>query len=154
MAEPRKPFIDPNQIKKDKRSDYLTILRITLWPGSGRRAERRRFPADSQLDEKLERDPLDDLLKRRQPFVLKRKPRLAGRAPAAQPPVRGSRTKPQPVDHIGGPSAAEIRIGRSTAFRAVGLFRSLAGEPGFEPRQTESESVVLPLHHSPPKTLI
>ena len=26
---------------------------------------------------------------------------------------------------------------------------SLAGEPGFEPRQTESESVVLPLHHSP-----
>jgi hypothetical protein len=31
---------------------------------------------------------------------------------------------------------------------------SLAGEPGFEPRQTESESVVLPLHHSPPKWLI
>jgi hypothetical protein len=27
--------------------------------------------------------------------------------------------------------------------------RKLAGEPGFEPRQTESESVVLPLHHSP-----
>ena len=27
----------------------------------------------------------------------------------------------------------------------------LAGELGFEPRQTESESVVLPLHHSPPK---
>ena len=26
---------------------------------------------------------------------------------------------------------------------------SLAGELGFEPRQTESESVVLPLHHSP-----
>lgn len=26
---------------------------------------------------------------------------------------------------------------------------TLAGEPGFEPRQTESESVVLPLHHSP-----
>src|SRR6266851_1915054 len=25
----------------------------------------------------------------------------------------------------------------------------LAGELGFEPRQTESESVVLPLHHSP-----
>ena len=25
----------------------------------------------------------------------------------------------------------------------------LAGEPGFEPRQTESESVVLPLHHFP-----
>ena len=25
----------------------------------------------------------------------------------------------------------------------------VAGEPGFEPRQTESESVVLPLHHSP-----
>ena len=31
---------------------------------------------------------------------------------------------------------------------------SLAGELGFEPRQTESESVVLPLHHSPPKWLI
>ena len=30
----------------------------------------------------------------------------------------------------------------------------LAGELGFEPRQTESESVVLPLHHSPPKCLI
>ena len=29
----------------------------------------------------------------------------------------------------------------------------LAGELGFEPRQTESESVVLPLHHSPPKSL-
>jgi hypothetical protein len=27
--------------------------------------------------------------------------------------------------------------------------RTLAGELGFEPRQTESESVVLPLHHSP-----
>src|ERR1700676_2701949 len=26
---------------------------------------------------------------------------------------------------------------------------ALAGELGFEPRQTESESVVLPLHHSP-----
>src|SRR5258708_14905399 len=32
--------------------------------------------------------------------------------------------------------------------------RSLAGELGFEPRQTESESVVLPLHHSPSKALI
>ena len=30
----------------------------------------------------------------------------------------------------------------------------LAGELGFEPRQTESESVVLPLHHSPSKPLI
>jgi hypothetical protein len=30
----------------------------------------------------------------------------------------------------------------------------LAGELGFEPRQTESESVVLPLHHSPSKALI
>jgi hypothetical protein len=28
-------------------------------------------------------------------------------------------------------------------------FFGLAGELGFEPRQTESESVVLPLHHSP-----
>jgi hypothetical protein len=32
--------------------------------------------------------------------------------------------------------------------------QNLAGELGFEPRQTESESVVLPLHHSPPKHLI
>jgi hypothetical protein len=31
---------------------------------------------------------------------------------------------------------------------------NLAGELGFEPRQTESESVVLPLHHSPSKHLI
>src|SRR4030088_2772688 len=30
----------------------------------------------------------------------------------------------------------------------------VAGELGFEPRQTESESVVLPLHHSPPNWLI
>src|SRR3954452_18078297 len=29
------------------------------------------------------------------------------------------------------------------------LRKKLAGELGFEPRQTESESVVLPLHHSP-----
>src|SRR5439155_14568698 len=29
------------------------------------------------------------------------------------------------------------------------LEEKLAGELGFEPRQTESESVVLPLHHSP-----
>jgi hypothetical protein len=41
-------------------------------------------------------------------------------------------------------------------FRAFGasklnllMILKLAGEPGFEPRQTESESVVLPLHHSP-----
>jgi hypothetical protein len=27
--------------------------------------------------------------------------------------------------------------------------KTVAGELGFEPRQTESESVVLPLHHSP-----
>jgi hypothetical protein len=31
--------------------------------------------------------------------------------------------------------------------------RSVAGELGFEPRQTESESVVLPLHHSPRDSL-
>jgi hypothetical protein len=37
--------------------------------------------------------------------------------------------------------------------RLVGL-ADVAGELGFEPRQTESESVVLPLHHSPPKCLI
>ena len=29
------------------------------------------------------------------------------------------------------------------------VFGRVAGELGFEPRQTESESVVLPLHHSP-----
>ncbi len=29
----------------------------------------------------------------------------------------------------------------------------VAGELGFEPRQTESESVVLPLHHSPTELL-
>jgi hypothetical protein len=34
--------------------------------------------------------------------------------------------------------------------QAAEKFREkLAGELGFEPRQTESESVVLPLHHSP-----
>jgi hypothetical protein len=38
------------------------------------------------------------------------------------------------------------------AVRQMGKLRRsfwLAGELGFEPRQTESESVVLPLHHSP-----
>jgi hypothetical protein len=50
--------------------------------------------------------------------------------------------------------------GREASSRAAGLLkpvraisvrghRRLAGELGFEPRQTESESVVLPLHHSP-----
>ena len=33
--------------------------------------------------------------------------------------------------------------------RTVRAAGPVAGEPGFEPRQTESESVVLPLHHSP-----
>ena len=46
------------------------------------------------------------------------------------------------------PTLAGKRIARH--FAAWGL----AGELGFEPRQTESESVVLPLHHSPPKALI
>jgi hypothetical protein len=32
---------------------------------------------------------------------------------------------------------------------AVSIVYAVAGELGFEPRQTESESVVLPLHHSP-----
>jgi hypothetical protein len=60
------------------------------------------------------------------------------------------------------------RVGNAREFSATGAtrkpvlltpFRSnylinfnylaLAGELGFEPRQTESESVVLPLHHSP-----
>ena len=42
--------------------------------------------------------------------------------------------------------------GNGRESRFVGLlepFMRLAGELGFEPRQTESESVVLPLHHSP-----
>src|SRR6185437_1390474 len=41
-------------------------------------------------------------------------------------------------------------MGRENRF--VGVLERrlrLAGELGFEPRQTESESVVLPLHHSP-----
>jgi hypothetical protein len=45
---------------------------------------------------------------------------------------------------------ALLEKGCRPAFRRAGL----AGELGFEPRQTESESVVLPLHHSPPKWLI
>lgn len=42
----------------------------------------------------------------------------------------------------------------STFYRPTALFRPSAetGELGFEPRQTDPESVVLPLHHSP-KTL-
>jgi hypothetical protein len=43
---------------------------------------------------------------------------------------------------LGSPrNAYSIRVSR--------IPRWLAGELGFEPRQTESESVVLPLHHSP-----
>src|ERR1700722_2016867 len=47
------------------------------------------------------------------------------------------------------------RSGASKACRGDYFYRrpGLAGELGFEPRQTESESVVLPLHHSPPKRL-
>ena len=44
------------------------------------------------------------------------------------------------------------RIRPSAARRLESGLRNgwkLAGEPGFEPRQTESKSVVLPLHHSP-----
>ena len=40
-------------------------------------------------------------------------------------------------------TAAEIRL------RIQSRKFDVAGELGFEPRQTESESVVLPLHHSP-----
>src|SRR6516164_2615277 len=40
-------------------------------------------------------------------------------------------------------------LGRSKSKRLCKYLILLAGELGFEPRQTESESVVLPLHHSP-----
>src|ERR1700738_4142663 len=51
------------------------------------------------------------------------------------------------------------RLQRYVLNEAQRVFRErtaghVAGELGFEPRQTESESVVLPLHHSPPKWLI
>ena len=48
----------------------------------------------------------------------------------------------------GAASAAGRRTHVHVSDRQAGG-RTLAGEPGFEPRQTESESVVLPLHHSP-----
>ena len=41
------------------------------------------------------------------------------------------------------------RVGSRVARSETKAGASLAGELGFEPRQTESESVVLPLHHSP-----
>src|SRR5262245_35595002 len=47
------------------------------------------------------------------------------------------------------PTSWARRHALATAQNLLGFFRSVAGEPGFEPRQTESESVVLPLHHSP-----
>jgi hypothetical protein len=48
-------------------------------------------------------------------------------------------------DLDGPPSAAK----KPVRIRCLLGLPSVAGEPGFEPRQTESESVVLPLHHSP-----
>src|SRR5579859_2738864 len=49
----------------------------------------------------------------------------------------------------GGPAWwYRVRLrGKSLVY--AGFSEDLAGELGFEPRQTESESVVLPLHHSP-----
>jgi hypothetical protein len=47
-----------------------------------------------------------------------------------------------------------ICIGFYLKYRCIINALLVAGELGFEPRQTESESVVLPLHHSPPKWLI
>ena len=40
--------------------------------------------------------------------------------------------------------------GTTQKLRNQGFLGELAGEPGFEPRLTESESVVLPLNYSPP----
>src|SRR4051794_23233822 len=54
----------------------------------------------------------------------------------------GPGIRPRVVDH-GVPGFGSVDPG------SCGGRTGLAGELGFEPRQTESESVVLPLHHSP-----
>ena len=53
------------------------------------------------------------------------------------------------MDHLRGPlrEVGRLRAGR---FWKGGVIPSLAGELGFEPRLTESESAVLPLNYSPP----
>ena len=65
--------------------------------------------------------------------------------------MRGSRAPPaDDALPFRIPLVVPSRIERKTRVYA-GFYIDLAGELGFEPRQTESESVVLPLHHSPPK---
>ena len=83
-------------------------------------------------------------------------------------PTSPLRTRPRVQRAPGIPCAlpfSRANPGKTRAHRAARLRRyvlneaqrvyrertagHLAGELGFEPRQTESESVVLPLHHSP-----
>ena len=45
---------------------------------------------------------------------------------------------------------AKTASGTTEKHENQGFLGELAGEPGFEPRLTESESVVLPLNYSPP----
>lgn len=45
---------------------------------------------------------------------------------------------------------AKTGSGTTEKHENQGFLGELAGEPGFEPRLTESESVVLPLNYSPP----
>ena len=69
--------------------------------------------------------------------------RIQGQPPSDQPHAAAGLRR-------GGEGAGEERL-RRRFFQAVasGKNERVAGELGFEPRQTESESVVLPLHHSP-----
>lgn len=46
---------------------------------------------------------------------------------------------------------AKTGSGTTEKHENQGFLGELAGEPGFEPRLTESESVVLPLNYSPPR---
>ena len=54
-----------------------------------------------------------------------------------------------PLQRLGDVKEDLPLTGGSIAQEECSLIFRLAGELGFEPRQTESESVVLPLHHSP-----
>src|SRR6266446_6419777 len=68
-----------------------------------------------------------------------------------RPAARGSRGG-SPNLWLCGPPAFRRGTSGQRQLRLLAtslLFKRLAGELGFEPRQTESESVVLPLHHSP-----
>lgn len=59
-----------------------------------------------------------------------------------------SRRPPMPVAKAAGKCSGRLELAEARGKPEL-VLESLAGEPGFEPRLTESESAVLPLNYSP-----